>query len=146
MSPEQLVVDVRRSVAEAHGLPEAAAGLLVGDTFAELDASAQTLSALLAKHPTDPKPGPEESEPQTMADVIAASTVAKKERQAALIASLHPAAPEPMRDGQGRFAASPSSGLDGGARPLVPQTSPAADHNSLIAELAAFSKLGHSQF
>jgi hypothetical protein len=141
-----LVDEVRRSVADAHGLPEQAASLLTGDTLAELEASAGQLAELLTARQADPEP--EESEPETMADVVTRSVVEKRQRQAALIASLHPE-PEPPRDEGGKFATKPtrSGGLGCGARRPVPQPkNPVQEHDEIVLQVAHLSSLGCSQF
>jgi len=141
---DQFIEDVRRSVAEAHSLPEAAAEFLVGTTLEELEASAAQLAELLTAHQADPEPGsPEESE--TMADVIARASFEKRERQRALIAALHPE-PQQPRDGQGKFTT--SGGLfGGGARPLVPAPKdPVREHDAIVLGLTQLSHLGRSQF
>jgi hypothetical protein len=141
---EQLVDEVRRSVADAHGLPEAAVSFLTGETLTEIEASAARLAELLAGRSG---PEPEESEPESMADVIAKSIIEKKQRQAALIGALHPDPPQ-LRDADGKFASKPSGGFDGGARArLAPSPGdPVQDHNEAVVQLAQFSKLGHSGF
>jgi hypothetical protein len=144
---DQLVDEVRRSVAAQHGLPEAAVSFLAGETLTEIEASAARLAELLAeRHRPDPEP--EESEPESMADLIAKSVIEKKQRQAALIAALHPEPPQQARDATGKFASQPSGGFDGGARArLSPRPGdPVQDHNEAVVQLAQFSKLGHSGF
>ena len=143
-----VVDEVRRAVAQANGLPEQAASLLVGTTLEELEASAGQLAELLTAHQADPGPGPEQSEQETMADVIARASFEKRERQAALLASLHqPQQPEQPRDEQGKFTARGSGGFGGGARPLVPAPKdPVQEHDAIVLGLTQLSHLGRSQF
>jgi hypothetical protein len=147
---EQLVDEVRRSVAAQLGLPEQAISFLAGETLAEIETSAAALAELLAaRHRTDSDPGPElgqTDDPLTYA--ITNAPALKRQRQAALLAALHPEPPQQARDEQGKFAASSSGGFDGGARArLSPRPGdPVQDHNEAVVQLAQFSKLGHSGF
>jgi hypothetical protein len=143
---DQLVDEVRRSVAAQHGLPEQAISFLTGETLTEIEASAARLAELLAaRHQSDPEPELEQTDdPLTYA--ITNAPALKRQRQAALLAALHP---EPqLRDSTGKFASQPSGGFDGGARArLTPRPGdPVQDHNEAVVQLAQFSKLGHSGF
>jgi hypothetical protein len=80
-----------------------------------------------------------------MADLVTRATVEKRQRQAALVASLHP--PEQPRDEQGKFAASGGRSFGGGARQPVPAPKdPVQEHDEIVLQLAQLSHLGRSQF
>jgi hypothetical protein len=128
---------LRLEVAEAHGLGEAGAQFLRGESLAELEAEAGQLAALVAER--EQQPAPE--------DLFTAAAAAKVERRRLLHDLLCGRAPKP-RDEGGRFAGRPKkptiAGLDGGARRSVPmRRSPAEEHGRLIAEMAAITNTFH---
>jgi hypothetical protein len=101
--------DVRALIAREYGLDSEAAGLLTGETLAEVEASAAALSKLLGEQR-------EARREQTLApDFFTGAAAAKAERKQTLLEAITGRAPQP-RDERGRFA---SSGFDGGARQTV---------------------------
>jgi hypothetical protein len=133
--------EVRRDVAAMHGLPEAAAGLLLGETVDELERSAAKLAELLAaRAPTEQTP----EQANLLADALAPGV--KQARQRALVELLHPTPRQQARprDEHGRFTTR-SGGFDGGARQPVPiRRPPEEEHGETIVQLARLSRLGGS--
>ena len=116
---------LRGEVAEAAGLPPAAAGLLQGATLAELEDSASQLAQVV--HANDVAEDEHDAPP--LADLFADRAGQKLRRQRALVMALHGPRPQP-RDEAGRFAA---AGFDGGARRSLPP--PPQSHDAWLAEL-----------
>jgi hypothetical protein len=112
--------ELRLAAAAAHGLPARAATLLDGDTVEEIEAQAERLAALVAKHNPNP-------EPRT---VFEFGRVQKEARRRSLIDALS-GHPQQLRDEPGRFAAG-AGGFDGGARPLAPAEP--LTHEQVLAE------------
>jgi hypothetical protein len=130
---EAVLAELRQVVADRRGLPEAAVTFMSGTTIGEIEAEADQLAALLAARTPEQA---EETEPQTMADVVANATTLKRERQRALLQSLHSPAPQP-RDEGGRF----TGGFGGGARaPVAAPSDPERDHGQLVAQLAQHAR------
>ena len=117
--------ELRRQVAQAHGLDPRAATFITGDTLDEVEASAAELAQLVD---TTPEPAPRR-------DVFTEALTAKAQRQRQL-AALFTERPARERDAQGRYTAR-ASGFDGGARQSVPAPAdPHADHDELVVQLA----------
>jgi hypothetical protein len=101
--------ELRRAVADAHGLPEGSEAFLRGETVEQVEESAVEFMRLLEeRREQEPKPAP---------DFFAAAAAAKAERQRALVDVITGRGSQP-RDERGRFAG--SSGFDGGAREPLP--------------------------
>jgi hypothetical protein len=96
--------DVRALIAREYGLDSEAAGLLSGETLAEVEASAAALSKLLGEQR-------EARREQTLPpDFFTGAAAAKAARKQALLEAITGRAPQP-RDERGRY-----TGFDGGAR------------------------------
>jgi hypothetical protein len=118
--------ELRRAVADAHGLPEGSEAFLRGETVEQVEESAVEFMRLLEER--------REQEPEPT-DFFTAAAIAKAERKRALVNVFTGRAPQP-RDERGRFA----GGFDGGARQPVPHTSPEREHNELVSSLASMSR------
>jgi hypothetical protein len=133
---------LRRDIVAQAGLPPSAASLISGSTLAELESSAQALAELVAARVPDTEQAPEQNPL-----VAAFAPGLKRARQRALVEMLHPTSQRPRDPRTGQFAPGRSISFDGGARTPTPtQESPLVAHDRVVAELAALSRLGRSQF
>jgi hypothetical protein len=107
--------ELARTIAADAGLPQAAASFLVGETVAEVEASASALAKLLAGRVE------EEATIAQTADPITRSIEAKSRKHDGLLRALH-GQPAQARDERGRFA-----GFDGGVREPAPTPGPSHD-------------------
>jgi hypothetical protein len=116
---------LRETIAAHHRLDRRAAGLLVGSTIEELEASAVKLAKLIEER--------EDEEPPAVStatsDLFAGARARKAERQQALVNAITGRAAQ-SRDERGRFV---STGFDGGARQSVP--TPGPTHDEWLADV-----------
>jgi hypothetical protein len=130
----EMLDEVRKAVATDRGLPDGAEAFVSGTSLAELEASADALSRLVASHSR-----PERSEPQ---DLFVRTRAEKAERQRTILAMFTGRGPQARND-LGQFSSRGS--FDGGARqPVAAPRDAEQEHGKLIGHLAAESKLGRS--
>ena len=123
MSDDALDVEVRREVAAAHDLSEAAVPFIGGTTLDEIEASASALAKIVN---SGGRLDTHEQKPS--GDLFANAASAKAARKHALFEALVGRAEQP-RDERGRFV----GGFDGGARTSPPPAPPS--HDEWLGEL-----------
>jgi hypothetical protein len=111
--------ELRQLVATEHGLPEASAHFLMGETLEQVEASASAFAALLDQR----------REQESATSFLGAVAAGKAARQRALVNLFSGRAPEQPRDERGRFAA----GFDGGVRPGRARTP--ESHDSMLVRV-----------
>jgi hypothetical protein len=125
--------ELARTIAADAGLPQAAASFLVGETVAEVEASASALAKLLAGRVE------EEATIAQTADPITRSIEAKSRKHDGLLRALH-GQPAQARDERGRFSGA-AGGFDGGARESFPEKGdPEREHGHLLGQMASISR------
>ena len=116
---------LRFDLAAERGLGPDAARFLVGETVAEVEASAAKLASLIGSAPE-----PAES----LMGLFGHAPAEKQQRQRALIAALHGRREQPRDPSTGRWATGPFS-FDGGARqPMAP---PPESHDAWLTRVLA---------